>query len=81
MRRDDRVCLGWFAVEQGLRQGGVLAPLLFNIFFAVVMNVAYTRFFRADKGTMDTLVHLRKKTGAGERGGITSGEPILTTSL
>ena len=25
---DDRVCSGWFAVEQGLRLGCVLAPLL-----------------------------------------------------
>ena len=34
VRLDDRVCSGWFAVEQGLGQGCVLAPLLFNIFFA-----------------------------------------------
>ena len=41
---DDRVCSGWFVVEQGLCQGCMLAPLLFNIFFAAVINVAYTRF-------------------------------------
>ena len=64
VRLDDRVCSGWFAVEQGLRQGCVLAPLLLNIFFAAVINVAYTRF-KADKGTMDALVHLRKKNGVG----------------
>ena len=61
VRLDDRVYSGWFAVEQGLRQGCVFAPLLFNL-FAAVINVAYTRF-RADKDIMDALVHPRKKKG------------------
>ena len=67
VRLDDRVWSGWFAVEQGLCQGCVLAPLLFNIFFAAVINVASTRF-KADKVIVDALVNLRKKKGAG-RGG------------
>ena len=66
-RLDDRVCSRWFAVEQGLRRGCVLAPLLFNIFFTAVMNVT-SRRFKADKGIMDALVHLRKKRGRGGGG-------------
>ena len=65
---------------QGLHQECVLAPLLFNIFFAAVINVAYTRF-KADKGTMDALVHLRKKKGAGGRGEATAKESVLATPL
>ena len=80
VRVDDRVCSRWFAVEQGLRQGCVLAPLLFNIFFAAVINVASTRF-KADKGIMDALIHLRKKMGAGGRGEATAGESVLVTPL
>ena len=80
VRLDDKVCSGWFAVEQGLRQRCVLAPLLFNIFFAAVINVVYTRF-KVDKDTMDALVHLKKKRGGGRRGGATAGEPVLTTLL
>ena len=64
MRLDDRVCSRWFAVEQGLRQGCALAPVLFNIFVAAVINVASTRF-KADEGIIDALVHPRKKRGAG----------------
>ena len=76
VRLDDRVCSGWFSVEQGLRQGCVLGPLLFSICFAEVKNVAYTRF-KAGKDIMDALVHLRKKRGRG-RGEATTGEPALT---
>ena len=64
VRLDDRVCSGWFAVEQSLRQGFVLALLLVSIFFAPVINVAYTRF-KAEKDIMDALVYMRKKIGVG----------------
>ena len=68
-RLDDKVCSRWFAVEQGLRQRCVLAPFLFNVFFAAVINVASTRF-KSDKGIMDALVHLREKRGRWEAGSL-----------
>ena len=68
VRLDDRVCSGCFAVERGLRQRCVLAPLLFKIFFTAVINVAY-KCFKTDKDTIGALVHLRKKKGAGGVGG------------
>ena len=80
VRLDDRVHSRWFAVEQGPRQRCVLASLLFNIFFAAAINLASTRF-KADKGIMDALVHLRKKRLVGGRGEATSGESVLATPL
>ena len=67
VRLDDRVCLGRFTVKQDLRQGCVLVPLVFTIFFAAIINVVYTRFM-ADKYIMDALVHQRKKRGRGGGG-------------
>ena len=55
-------------MEQGLPQGCVFAPLLFQIVFAAVTSVASTHF-KTDKGILDALVHPRKKKGAGGRGG------------
>ena len=66
-------------MKQGL-QGCVLAPLLFNNFFAAVINLASTRF-KADRGIMYALVHLTKKRGAGGRGEATVGESVLATLL
>ena len=82
VRLDDRVCSGWFAVEQGLPQGCVLAPLLFNIFFAVVRNVASTRF-KADISIMDALVHPRKNkwTGGSNCLRVNSGDAALGYAL
>ena len=59
VRPDDGVCSDWFEVEQGLRQGCVLSPLLFNIIFAPVLNVIFQRFSE-DPAILAEVVHLKK---------------------
>ena len=80
VRLDGRVSSGWFAVQQGLRQGCELAKFLFKIFFAAALDVASTRF-KANKDTMEALAHLRNKRGAGGRGEAIAGASILVTLL
>ena len=78
VRLDDRVCSRWFTVQRGLRQGCMLAPLMFNIFFAAVINMAPTRF-KVDRGIMDALIHLKEKREAGRWEEASAGESVLAT--
>ena len=52
VRLDNRVGSVQFAVEQGLCEESVPAPLMFNVFFASFKNVACTRF-EAEKDIID----------------------------
>ena len=56
VRNDDGRCSEWVEVAQGLRQGCVLSPLLFNVFFAAILPVALERFSK-DAGILADLIH------------------------
>ena len=59
VRLDDGEFSDKFDVGQGLTQRCVLAPLLFNMIFPAVLQVAEKRFL-ADAATTDNMVQLQR---------------------
>ena len=67
---DDGEYSDWFGVGQGLREGCVLAPLLFDMFFTAVLRVAVD-WFSASADVVKNMVYTKerdKKGGGGGRG-------------
>ena len=77
----------YFSVNQGLRQGCVLAPLLFNLFFAAVLQVVKKRIL-ADEATRNDLVTVKSGmkldpwvVPTRKGGGVVENEKTLLTQL
>ena len=61
-RTDDGKQSEWFDVTQGLRQGCVLSPLLFNVCFDAAIHAVMVRFSE-DPGILRDLVHFEEDLG------------------
>ena len=61
---DDGELSEWFEVPQGPQQGCVLSPLLFNVFFAALMEVVLQRFSEDDT-ILEDMVFIYEGRGGG----------------
>ena len=73
VRLNDGECSDKFDVGQGLRQGCVLAPLLFDMFFTAVLRVA-EKCFLADAAITDNMVQLQRKEKGEKKGTSRTGK-------
>ena len=74
VRLDDGEYSDKFDVGQGLRQGCMLAPVTFNMFFTAVLRVAEKRFL-ANAAITDNMVQLQRKK-QGEKKGISRTDKV-----
>ena len=66
----DGECSDMFDVEQGIRRGCVLAPMLFNMFFTAAVLSVTEEHFTADAAILDSsMVKLQRKENGKRRGG------------
>ena len=73
VRLDDGECSDKFDVGQGLRQGCVLTPLLFNMFFTALLRAANKRFL-GDAAVTDNTVQLQRKEEDEKKGTTRTGK-------